>query len=73
MHGDSVVEDRNRPEQTVRVGVDSKVEVVNLGRKIGEVKLTSIEVKSDEPKGPLVHLPIFAHVFALHETHVSVE
>ena len=60
------------PKQAIGVRVDSRVEVVNLSRKIGEVKLTSIEVKSDEPERPFVHLSIFADVFALHETHVGI-
>jgi hypothetical protein len=72
MDGDSVVRDWDRPEQAIGVRVDSRVKVVNLGRKIDEVKLTSIEVYSDELKRPLVHLPIVADVFPLHEAHVSV-
>jgi len=55
---------RDCPEQALRVWVNSRVKVVYLGRMFGEVKLTSIEVKSDEPKGPVMHLPIFANVFA---------
>ena len=72
MDGDVIVRDWNRPEQSFRVRVDSGVEVVYLGRKIDEVKLTSIEVQSDEPERPVVHLPIFADVHPLHEAHVRV-
>jgi hypothetical protein len=33
---------RDRPEQTARVGMDSGVEVMNLGGEIREVELTSV-------------------------------
>ena len=72
MDVDIVVVDPDRPEQTSGIWVNTKVEVVNLSGKIGEVILTSIEVKSDEPKRPLVHLAIFSDVYALHKAHVGV-
>lgn len=72
MHADSILFYWDCPEQAFRVGVNSRIEVVYLGLKIDEVKLTSIEVKSDKPEGPIMHLPILANVFALHETHVRV-
>jgi hypothetical protein len=48
----------NRPEQSSRIGVNSGVEVVNLGSEIYEVILTSIEVKSDQGKGATVDGPV---------------
>jgi len=38
----SYCRNRHRPEQPAGVGVDARVKVVNLGREIDEVKLTSI-------------------------------
>ena len=63
----------NRPEQAVRVGMDPRVEVVNLGGEILEVEPTSVQVESDEPERRLVNLAVQADVGALHEPHVSVE
>ena len=69
---DSVVVNRNCPEQPLRVRVDARIEVVYLSREIGEVKLTSVEVQSDEPKGPLMYLPVAADVHPFHEAHIRV-
>ena len=33
---------RDRPEQAVRVGMDPRVEVMNLGGEVREVELTSV-------------------------------
>jgi hypothetical protein len=44
---DGVGRKGNCPEQTPRIGVDPGVEVVDLGGEVVEVKLTSVEVKSN--------------------------
>ena len=64
---------RDRPEQALRVGIDPRVEVMNLGGEIREVELTSVQVKSNEPERRLVNLAVQADVGTLHEPHVGVE
>lgn len=64
---------RDRPEQAVRVRMDARVEVMNLSGEIREVKLTSVQVKSNEPERPLVNFAVQADVGTLHEPHVGVE
>lgn len=64
---------RDRPEQAARVGIDPRVEVMNLGGEVREVKLTSVQVKSNEPERRLVNTAVQAGVGALHEPHVGVE
>ena len=64
---------RDRPEQAARVGMDPRVEVVNLGGEIREVELTSVQVKSNEPERRLVNGAVQADIGALHEPHVGVE
>jgi len=63
---------RDRPEQAVRVGVDPRVEVVNLGGEVCEVELTSVEVKSNESERPPVSGAVLADVDTLHEAHIGV-
>lgn len=70
-HG--VALERDRPEQATRVGMDPGVEVVNLGGEVREVKLTSVEVESDETERPPVNGAILAGIDALHESHIGVE
>ena len=70
-HG--VVLKRDRPEQATRVGMDSWVEVVNLGGVVCEVKLTSVEVQSNEAKGPSVNGAVLTDIDALHKAHIGVE
>jgi hypothetical protein len=53
--------------------MDPGVEVMHLGGEVCEVKLTSVEVKSNESERPVVHGAIPADVDALHEAHVGVE
>ncbi len=64
---------RDCPEQATRIGMDPRVEVVNLGGEVCEVKLTSVEVQSDETERPPVNGAILADIDALHETHIGVE
>ena len=64
---------RDRPEQAARVGMDPRVEVMNLGGEVCEVELTSVQVKSNEPERRLVNGAVQANVGALHEPHVGVE
>jgi hypothetical protein len=53
--------------------MDAWVEVVNLGREVYEVILTSVEVDSDETKRTFVNRAIRTHVHTTHKTHVGVE
>ncbi len=69
----AVVPKRVRPEQAARVGMDPRVEVVNLGGEVCEVKLTSVEVQSNEPERPPVNGAILADIDALHKAHVGIE
>ena len=64
---------RVRPEQAARVGMDPRVEVVNLGGEVVEVELTSVEIKSNEPERPLVNGAILTDVGAFHKAHIGVE
>ena len=64
---------RDRPEQALRVGIDARVEVMNLGGEILEVEPTSVQVKSNEPERRLVNGAVQADVSTLHEPHVGVE
>ena len=64
---------RDRPEQAARVRMDPRVEVVNLGGEVCEVKLTSVEVQSNETERPLVDGVILADIDALHKPHIGVE
>jgi hypothetical protein len=64
---------RDRPEQATRIGMDPRVEVVNLGGEVCEVKLTSVEVQSNETERPPVNGAILADIDALHEAHIGVE
>jgi hypothetical protein len=65
--------ERDRPEQAARVGMDPRVEVVNLGGEVCEVKLTSVEVQSNEAERPSVNAAILADIDALHKAHIGVE
>lgn len=69
----AVVPERVRPEQAVRVGMDPRVEVVNLGGEVCEVKLTSVEVESNEPERPPVDGAILADIDTLHKAHIGIE
>ena len=46
---------------------------MDLGREILEVKLTSVEVQSNEAERPLVDRTVDSDVDTAHEAHVSVE
>src|SRR5713226_9207142 len=61
------------PEQAVGIRVYARVEIVHLGREVIEVKLTCIEVQSNEAERPPVDLPVDTHVHPAHEAHVCVE
>jgi hypothetical protein len=69
---DGMIVDLDRPEQAVRIRINAGIKVVNLSGKIDEVKLTSVEVQSDEPKRPVMYLPVLADVHSFHEPHVGV-
>jgi hypothetical protein len=62
-----------RPDQSGWIGVNAGVEVMNLGRKVREVKLTSVEVQSNEPERPLMDVSVQSHIDAAHEAHVRVK
>ena len=64
---------RYRPEKSSGIGINSGVDVVNLGSEVYEVILTSIEVKSDQGKGTTMDGPIETNIRAAHEAHVGVE
>ena len=64
---------RNGPEEPTRIWVDSRIEVVDLGREILEVILTSVEVQSNEAERTFVDRSIHSDVDATHETHVGIE
>ena len=64
---------RVRPEQAARVGMDPRVEVVNLGGEVVEVEPTPVEIKSNEPERPPVDLAILADVDTLHKAYIGVE
>ena len=53
--------------------MDPRVEVVDLGREILEVILTSVEVQSNEAECSLVDRSILAHIHTAHKAHVGVE
>ena len=53
--------------------MDAGVEIVDLGAEVDEVKLTSVEVKSNEPERSLVYPAVLADIDATHEAHVGVE
>jgi len=64
---------RYRPEESSGIGINSGVDVVNLGSEVYEVILTSIEVKSDQGKGTTMDGPIETNIRAAHEAHVGIE
>lgn len=64
---------QNSPEQASGIGVDARIEVMNLCREVGKVKLTFEEVQSDEAEDALVNVIIHADRRALHEPHIHVE
>src|SRR5260370_15449393 len=68
-----VSRDRERPEQSARIGVDSGVEVVDLRREVYEVILTSVEVESHESEGAFVNRSVGTYVHTVHEAHISVK
>lgn len=70
---DGVGGDPHGPEQASGIGVDARIEVVNLCREVGKVKLTFEEVQSDEAEDALVNVTIHADIRALHEPHIRVE
>src|SRR4029077_15477194 len=64
---------RHGPEQTARIRVYPRVEVVDLGGVVREVILTPVQVQSNKSEAALVHSTVLADVDAGHEAHVSVE
>jgi len=68
-----VVLERVRPEQAAWVGMDPRVEVVNLGGEVDEVELTSVEIKSNEPERSVVNGAILTNVDTLHKADIGVE
>jgi len=65
--------ERYRPEQAAWVGMDPRVEVVNLGGEVFEVEPTSVEVQSNESERSPVDGAILADIDALHKAHICVE
>lgn len=70
---DGVGRDPHGPEQPGGIGVDAGVEVVNLCREVGKVKLTFVEIQSDKTKGAVVDATVHADIRALHEPHIHIE
>ena len=64
---------RNRPEQAARVGMDPRVEVMNLGGEIREVELTSVQVKSNEGECTLMELTVNIDELATGKAHIRSE
>ena len=62
-----------RPEQSGWIGVNAGVEVMDLGGKVREVKLTSVEVQSNKPERPLMDMSVQCHINATHEAHICVK
>jgi hypothetical protein len=62
-----------RPEQSGWIGVNARVEVMDLAGEIREVILTSVEIQSNEPERPLMCTSVQSHVDAAHEPHVCVK
>jgi len=63
----------DRPEQAARVGMDPRVEVMNLGGEVFEVEPTSVEVQSNESERSPMDGTILADVDAFHKAHIGVE
>lgn len=61
------------PEQSIRVGVNARVEVMDLRREIGEVVPTPIEVQSNECESSLMNGAVLSDVDASGKPHVRVE
>jgi hypothetical protein len=53
--------------------MDPRVVVVNLGLEVFEVKLTSVEVQSNEPERAPVNGAILAEIDTLHKAHIGIE
>jgi predicted ATPase len=53
--------------------MNTRVEVVNLGREVYEVILTSVEVQSDQGKRTFMDRSVKPHVHSVHEAHVGIE
>ena len=64
---------RIRPEQSVGVWVNAWVEIVDLGREVREVILTSVEVQSNKAKSAFVDCSVHSDVHTAHKAHVGVE
>ena len=64
---------RHGPEKAVWIRVDTGIKVMDLGREIREVILTSVEVQSNEAERSLVDSSVDPYVDAAHEAHVGVE
>lgn len=62
-----------RPEQSGWIGVDARIEVMDLGGEVREVILTSVKIQSNEPERPLMYTSVQSHVGAAHEPHVGVK
>ena len=65
--------ERDRPEQTAWVGMDPRVEVVNLSGEVFEVEPTPVEVQSNEPERSPVRFAVLSDVDTLHKAHVGVK
>lgn len=73
IHPHSAARYLDGPEYAIGKGEDPRVEVVNLGREVGEVKLTSIDIQSDKAERIMVDSAIHPDIGALHEAHVDIE
>ena len=69
----ALVPKRDRPEQAARVGMDPRVEVVNLGGEVFEVEPTSVEVQSNESERSPVSVAVLGDVDTAHKAHVGVK
>lgn len=61
------------PEEAAGEWRDAGVEVVDLRREVGEVKLTLKDIQSDKAEGVVMDLAVYTDIFALHEAHVGIE
>jgi len=64
--------DGDCPEESAGIGRDTEVEIVDLGREVSEVILTSIEVNSNKADCAPVWASIDSDIHAFHEPHIGV-
>jgi hypothetical protein len=73
MNLEGVRRDPQCPKQTGGIREDAGVEVMDLCREVGEVKLTLVDIQSDKSECIPLDLTIHPDICSLHEAHVDVE